>query len=384
MLENTLTGSKKYWGLLAFLAALAGTGFWFYLKQLQCGLGITGMSRDVSWGLYISQFTFVVGIAASAVMLLLPYYLHNYRVFGKITVLGEFLAVASVVMSLAFVMADLGRPDRAFNLLRYPAPHSLLLWDLVVLSGYLFLNIFIAWTVLAAERESIAPPSWIRPFIYLSIPWAISIHTVTAFIYAGLPGREFWLTALMAPRFLASAFASGPALLILLSVIVKKYTRFDPGKEAIQTLATITTYAMAMSVFFFLMELFTAFYSQIPELMDHFRYLFVGLEGKTNLVPWMWTSAALAVLALAMLINPKTRKNPVTLGVSCVAVFVSIWIEKGMSLVVTGFIPSPLGRITEYTPTVSEVLITVGIWGLGFLILTLLYKDSVGSERGRS
>jgi Ni/Fe-hydrogenase subunit HybB-like protein len=384
MLENTLTGSKKYWGLLAFLAALAGTGLWCYLRQLQCGLGITGMSRDVSWGLYIAQFTFVVGIAASAVMLLLPYYLHNYRVFGKITVLGEFLAVASVVMSLAFVMADLGRPDRAFNVLRYPSPRSLLFWDLLVLSGYLFLNIFIAWTVLAAERESIAPPSWIKPFIYLSIPWAISIHTVTAFIYAGLPGRGFWLTALMAPRFLASAFASGPALLVLLSMTVKKFTRFDPGKEAIETLATIISYAMAMSVFFYLVELFTVFYSQIPGLMNHCRYLFAGLQGKAKLVPWMWTSAALAVLALVMLINPKTRKNPVTLGVSCVAVFVSIWIEKGMSLVVTGFIPSPLGKITEYTPTVPEVLITVGIWGLGFLILTILYKDSVGGERGRS
>ncbi|MFH0811698.1 MAG: NrfD/PsrC family molybdoenzyme membrane anchor subunit [Pseudomonadota bacterium] len=378
MFEKALTGSKKYWGLLVVLGGLVGIGFLCYLKQLSFGLGITGMSRDVSWGLYISQFTFLVGVAASAVMLVLPYYLHNYKVFGKITILGEFLAVASVTMCVTFVVADLGRPDRAFNVLLYPSPQSILFWDLVVLNGYLLLNIVIGWTVLAAERESVAPPSWIKPFIYLSIPWAISIHTVTAFIYAGLPGRGFWLTAIMAPRFLASAFASGPALLILLSFIVRKYTKFDPGKEAIQTLAKIVTYAMVISVFFVLMELFTAFYSQIPEHMNHFKYLFVGLHGHSNLVPWMWTCTILAVIALFLLINPGTRKNETTLAIACVAVYFSLWIEKGLGLVITGFIPSPLEKITEYNPTVPEVFITLGIWSLGFLILTVLYKVAVG------
>ena len=377
MLEKALKGGKKYWGLLFVLGGIFGVGFLCYLKQLSYGLGITGMSRDVSWGLYISQFTFLVGVAASAVMLVLPYYLHNYKLFGKITVLGEFLAVASVIMCLTFILTDLGRPDRAFNVLLHPTPNSVLFWDMVVLNGYLFLNILIGWTVLAAERESVPPPKWIKPFIYISIPWAISIHTVTAFIYAGLPGRGFWLTAIMAPRFLASAFASGPALLILLAFMVRKFTKFDPGKEAIQTLAKIVTYSMVVSIFFVLMELFTAFYSQIPEHMHHFQYLFVGFRGHTKLVPWMWTFVILSVLALFLLINPVTRKNDATLGIACVSVFVSLWIDKGLGLVITGFIPSPLEDITEYTPTIPEVLITLGIWAIGFLILTVLYKIAV-------
>jgi molybdopterin-containing oxidoreductase family membrane subunit len=335
------------------------------------------MSRDVSWGLYISQFTFLVGVAASAVMLVLPYYLHDYKIFGKITILGEFLAVAAVTMCLSFIIADLGQPSRAFNVIIHPAPNSILFWDMVVLNVYLMLNIFIGWTVLAAERESVPPPAWIKPFIYVSIPWAVSIHTVTAFIYAGLPGRGFWLTAIMAPRFLASAFASGPALLILLAFIIRRFTRFDAGKEAIQALAKIITYAMIISVFFVLMELFTVFYSQIPEHMHHFQYLFVGLHGHTNLVPWMWAFVILAVIALFLLINPGTRKNEKTLGIACVAVFVSLWIEKGLGLVITGFIPSPLETITEYTPTLPEVGITLGIWGMGFLVLTVLYKIAV-------
>jgi len=377
MLEKALTGSKKYWALLFFLGGIIGVGFLCYLKQLSYGLGITGMSRDVSWGLYIAQFTFLVGVAASAVMVVLPYYLHHYKIFGRITILGEFLAVASVTMCLTFIIADLGRPDRAFNVLLYPTPSSILFWDMVVLNGYLLVNIVIGWTVLAAERADVPPPTWVKPLIYLSIPWAVSIHTVTAFIYAGLPGRGFWLTAIMAPRFLASAFASGPALLILLGLIVRKFSKFDPGKEAFQTLAKIVTYAMLISIFFVLMELFTAFYSKIPEHMSHFQYLFFGLHGHSKLVPWMWSFVILAVIATFLLINPSTRKNETTLALACVAVFVSLWIEKGLGLVVTGFIPSPLENITEYTPTAPEVLITLGIWAIGFSILTVLYKIAV-------
>lgn len=378
MLEKALTGSKGYKGLVVLLLVIIGIGFLNYLRQWSYGLGITGMSRNVSWGLYIGQFTFLVGVAASAVMLVLPYYLHNYKVFGRITILGEFLAVASVIMCLTFIIVDLGRPDRAFNVLLYPTPNSVLFWDMMVLNGYLFLNIVIGWTVLGCERRGAPPPKWVKVLIYISIPWAISIHTVTAFLYAGLPGRGFWLTAIMAPRFLGSAFASGPALLILFCLVLRKYTRFDAGWEAIQTLSKIVAYAMVVSVFFIGCELFTVFYSQIPEHMNHFAYLFVGLHGKGNLVPVMWIFAILAAIAVIIMVNPKTRNNAVYLPIGCAAAFFSLWIEKGVSLVVGGFIPSPLETITQYTPTLPEMSITLGVWAIGFLILIILYRVSLG------
>ncbi len=374
MLEKALIGDRKYWAWVVFLILLIGVGFLFYLRQLDYGLGITGMSRSVTWALYIAQFTFLVGVAASAVMLVLPYYLHDFQTFGKITILGEFLAVASVSMCLTFIIVDLGQPARAFNLLIYPTPSSILFWDMIVLNGYLLLNIVIGWTMLDSEKKSIPAPGWVKPLIYLSIPWAISIHTVTAFIYAGLPGRSFWLTAIMAPRFLASAFASGPALLILLCFVLRKFSRFDAGKEPIQALAKIVTYALIVSIFFVFMEIFTVFYSQVPEHMQHFQYLFFGLHGHYALVPWMWSAVILAAVALVLLINPRTRRNETLLGVACAGVFASLWIEKGLGLVVTGFIPSPLEKIIEYFPTGPEVAITVGIWALGLLILTILYK----------
>lgn len=302
MLEKALKGSRGYWGWIIFLLAVAGTGFFFYLRQLDYGLGVTGMSRDVSWGLYIAQFTFLVGIAASAIMLVLPYYLHDYKAFGKITVLGEFLAISAVIMCVLFIFVDLGQPSRVMNVLLHPSPTSMLFWDMIVLSGYLLLNILTGWVILSCECKEIPPPGWVKPLIYLSIPWAISIHTVTAFIYAGLPGRSFWLTAIMAPRFLASAFASGPALLIIFCLLLKRLGCFDAGEKAIQAMSKIVAYALSASIFFVLVELFTVFYSGLPEHEVSFVYLFAGLHGHHNLVPWMWTSAVLAFVALGMLI----------------------------------------------------------------------------------
>jgi Ni/Fe-hydrogenase subunit HybB-like protein len=377
MLEKALSGTKQYYGLLAILASIFALGFFFYLKQLHVGLSITGMSRDVSWGFYVAQFTYLVGVAASAVMVVLPYYLHNYKAFGRVTILGEFLAVAAVIMCITFITVDLGRPDRILNVLKYPTPGSVLFWDMIVLNGYLFLNIVIGWNVLECERHSMAPPKWIKVLSYVSIPWAVSIHTVTAFLYAGLPGRGYWLTAIMAPRFLSSAFAAGPSLLILLCLLVRKYTKFDPGKEQIQSLAKVVTYAILINVFFFFCEVFTVFYSQIPDHMLHFKYLFVGLDGKGQLIPFMWFAIVGMTVAALFLVNPKLRKNESTLAALCGLVIVTTYIDKGLGLMTGGFVPNPLEQVTEYWPTVPEALITLGVWALGFMILTVLYKVAV-------
>ncbi len=374
MLEKALSGDKRYWSWIAFLLLVIGVGALAYLKQFDEGLGITGLSRDVTWGFYIAQFTFLVGVAASAVMVVLPYYLHNYKAFGKITILGEFLAIASVVMCMNFIFVDMGQPFRITNVFLHPSPHSMMFWDTVAVFGYLILNLIISWVMLGAEKKDIAPPKWIKPIVYLSIPWAVSIHTVTAFLYSGLAARPFWLSAVIAPRFLASAFAAGPAVLILLCLLLRKVAKFDAGNKAIDKLGVIMTYAMSLNIFLLLMELFTAIYSDIPEHTAHFEYLYFGLGDKTALVPWMWFSAFLAVVSLVLLLFPKLRANHNLLALGAVTVFISIWIDKGMGMVVTGFVPNPLGAVTEYLPTLPEVLITVGIYAIGALVVTVLYK----------
>lgn len=377
MLELALKGGKKYYGWMTFLMVFVGIGFLLYLKQLDFGLGITGLSRDTSWGFYIANFTFLVGVAAGGVMVVLPYYLHDYKAFGKVTILGEFLAISSVLMCVTFILVDLGQPMRIFNVFLYPTPNSVLFWDTIVLNGYLILNIIIGWNVLEAERNGVHYQKWLKPLIYLSIPWAISIHTVTAYLYCGLPGRGFWMTAILAPRFLSSAFAAGPALLILCCLIIRRVSNFDPGREQIQSLAKIVAYAICVNVFFFLCEVFVAFYSQIPEHMDHIKYLFVGLHGHTAYVPWMWASFILMIIGIILTVIPTSRKNEGVLAVACVVIFLGTWIDKGLGMIAGGFTPSPLHEVNEYIPSLPEIGIALGVWAMGFLVLTALFKIAV-------
>ena len=381
MVEKALAGSRRYWLWIGALLAVITVGFLAYLNQLSYGLGVTGMGRDVSWGIYIGQFTFMVGVAASAVMVVLPYYLHNHKEFARMTVLGELLAVSSVTMCMLFVFVDMGQPMRVFNVLLYPQPHSLMFWDMISLSGYLLINATITLVSLHAEQQEVAPPHWIKGIIYLSIPWAISIHTVTAFLYSGLPGRSYWLSAILAPRFLASAFASGPALLILLCFAVRRLTGYDVGKKAIDTLAVIVTYAMILNVFFVLMELFTSFYSGIPSSKEHFENMYLGMpSGSSPLLVWGRLSLLLMAAGLALLLIPKARKNHQTLALACGMVFVSLWIDKGLCLVVCGFMPSPLGIMPNYFPTLPEILISLGVWAVGAMMVTVFYKIALSVE----
>ena len=379
MMERALKGSRRYWTWVACLLCVIAMGGWFYLRQLDQGLGITGLSRDVSWGLYIAQFTFFVGVAASAVMVVLPYYLHDERDFGRITILGEFLAIAAVVMCVLFIMVDLGQPARLFNIVLYPSPRSLMFWDMISLSGYLLLNAIVAFATLRAESEEIHVGRWVKMVALLSIPWAISIHTVTAFLYSGLAGRSFWMTAILAPRFLASAFSSGPALLILLCLALRSFGGYDAGEEAIRKLSIIMTYAMAINVFFVLVETFTVLYAKIPEHIEHFEFLYTNGAGEFGLAPWMWISAACAVAALAILFTPAWRNR--MLPLSCVLVFVSLWLEKGLGLIVSGFEPSQLGVVTRYVPTLPEWGIVLGIWAAGAMLITVFYKITLSVRK---
>ena len=381
MIEKALTGNRFYWSWITILLALVSLGVYSYSQQLTYGLTVTGMGRDVSWGVYIAQFTFLVGVAASALMVVLPYYLHDYKEFGKIVIIGEFLAVSAATICLLFVIADMGHPDRLFYVLLYPHPKSMVFWDVQVLNGYLLINIVSGWTVLEAERKGVSPPNWVKPIIYLSIVWAVSIHTVTAFLYAGTPGRHLWLTAVLAPRFLASAFAVGPSLLILISFILRKFADFDVGEKAIQKLTTIATYAAIANFFFVGAEFFTAFYSNIPGHKHSLEYLFFGLDGKYQLVPWMWFSMIVGITSVIILLYQQRRPSKKLLIAACSGIVVSLWIDKGIGLIIGGFVPSPMEEVVEYFPTFIEITVTIGIWAIGLLILTALLKVAVSVKK---
>ena len=386
-LREILRGPPLYWAWVGFLGLVFAAGVWFYVGQLQQGLMVTNMTNQVSWGLYIANFTFLVGVAAAAVMLVVPAYIFHREDVKDVVLLGDTLAIAAVVMAMLFIVVDLGRPDRVWHLIpflgRFNFPVSLLAWDVVVLNGYLVLNLGISFYILYSHYRGRQPR--LRnyfPFVLIAIFWAISIHTVTAFLFTASHGRPFWDTPLLAPRFIASAFASGPAISIIALQIVRRLSSYPVRQSAIDTLALVMAVALQVTLFFVLAELFREFYNESHHALQA-RYLFFGLDGYDALRPWIWSALAMLVVAVTILMIHPLRRNALLLNLACVLTIVGVWIEKGMGLVIPGFVPTPTGEIWEYTPSLAEVVISAGIWAAGLLVFTFLAKAAIPVECGR-
>ncbi len=536
-------GDWRYYTWMGVLSVLCLLGLNAYCKQFAHGLITTGMSDEVSWGVYIANFTFLVGVAAAAVMMVIPVYIYDNEELHDLVIFGELLAVAAIIMCLLFVTVDLGRPDRFWHLIpgigEFNFPASMLSWDVIVLNGYLVLNVHICGYLLYCRYQKKMPAKWFYvPFVFIAIFWAISIHTVTAFLYVGLGGRPFWNSSIVGPRFLASAFTAGPALIILAIQVVRRVTAIvpngnnfqfsnggnktkaavsraasmsdlelladylselktvsaetrmeilpsltvldveegavllrqgetdrnaffvlkgrvvvereesgrhritrsaGPGEQfgevsalagtprmataiaeaptqvlrisaealrklmkspamnkviharmaerlmitdrALMILRGIVQVSMLINVFLLVCEVFKEFYSANLHSVSA-KYLFVGLHGHHALVPWIWTAIALNLTAMVLLLLPVSRTLK-WLNLTCVLAIVGIWIEKGMGLVIPGFIPTPLGAIVEYSPSLNETLICLGIWAFGLLCYTIFLRMAVPILQGR-
>jgi len=380
-------GSLLFYAWMTGLTAVALVGANAWAQQVSQGMGLTHMSDHVSWGLYIANFTFVVGVAAGGVMMVIPAYVYHDRKMHDVVIFGEMLSIAAILMAQLFVLVDLGRPDRFWHLVpglgQFNWPLSMLSWDVLVPNGYLVLNLHICGYLLYMRHLRREPnPKWYVPFVFISIVWAISIHTVTAFLYSGLGGRPLWNSALLAPRFLASAFVAGPAFLIVALHALARFTSFHVEERPVRILSSILRITVLLNLFMLVSEVFTEFYSGGHHTASA-RYLFFGLHGHHVLVPWIWTAIGLNVAAAIALFHPRARTSVPLLIAACVATFIGVWIEKGMGLIVPGFIPSPLHEIVEYQPSVVEWKVTAGIWAFGLLVYTAALKIAVPVITGK-
>jgi Ni/Fe-hydrogenase subunit HybB-like protein len=381
-------GTFAFYAWMTLLTAIALVGVNAWARQVADGMIVTNMTDHVSWGLYIANFTFMVGVAAGGVMMVIPGYLYRDKQMHDVVILGELLAVAAIIMCLLLVTVDLGRPDRFWHLIpgigRFNFPFSMLTWDVLVLNGYLLLNLHICGYLLYTRYLGRTPnPRWYVPFVMISIVWAISIHTVTAFLYCGLGGRPFWNSALLAPRFLASAFVSGPAFLIATMFILRRVAHVPIPDRPIQILVQIIRITMVINLLMVVSEAFTEFYTGSSHVV-HARYLFFGLNGHHALVPWIWTAIVLNVTATILFLHPASmRSAPVVLS-ACAMAFVGVWIEKGMGLITPGFVPSTLHQIVEYTPSLTEWQVTAGVWAFGLMVYTIALKIAVPIVRGET
>ncbi len=380
-------GSYVFYSWMIVLTILSFIGLRAYSYQFAYGLATTGMTDQVSWGIYIANFTYLVGMAAAAVMLVIPAYIYKVKEMHDVVIFGELLAVATIIMCLLFVVVDLGRPDRFWHLIPYIGlfnfPISMLSWDVVVLNGYLLINVHICGYLLYMKYLGRKPNPWLyMPFVFLSIIWAISIHTVTAFLYVGLVGRPFWNAAIVAPRFLGSAFTAGPGLMIIAFQLIRKITGYHIGNTALHLLRQIVTVSLLINLFLLGCEVFKEFYSESLH-MSSSQYLFFGLHGHDALVPWIWTALVMECIAAVILIIPRLTVKMAWVNIACLLAIVGIWIEKGMGLIVPGFLPTPLGEIVEYMPTVNETLVCIGIWAFGILLFSWMLHLAIPIMSGQ-
>ncbi len=380
-----LQGDTTYRVYIGVLMLFIAGGAYAYSVQFTYGLEATGMSNIVSWGLYISNFTFLVGVAAAAVMLILPAYIFKDKDFHRIVIIGEGVAVGALIMCLLFITVDLGGPLRAWHLIPgiglFNWPTSILTWDVLVLNGYLALNLLVPAYILFCQYHNRKPDeSKYRPFVLLSIVWAISIHMVTAFLYEGLPARPFWNNPLMGPRFLASAFAAGPALMTVVLLVIDSMTVFKIDKTIFNKLRLIITVSAIVNLIMLFSEIFKEFYAPTHHSLSAV-YLYFGLDGYNSLVPWIWTAITMNILGTLMFAFNVGKKNVKMFFPASVLLFTGIWIEKGFGLIVPGLVPSPMREITNYSPTWVEIFITLGIVAMGILVITVLIRPALIIEQ---
>ena len=376
-----IKGGPKFYAWMGALSLLILGMLYVYWLQNTEGLIVTGLTSQIHDGLYLANLVFLVGVAAGAVTIVFPAYVYHHEGMHKVTVLGEMLAISAVIMVMVFVFAHMGRPDRLWHMVPPWGIYSfssMLGWDVLVLNGYLLLNAIVGfWYLFSKYSGRPVNKKLFLALVYVSIVWALSIHTVTAFLLATNPSRPMWFHSMMPIRFIATAFAAGPALIIIVFLVIRNNTRFWIEDSAIQLLATIVTWCLGIALFLTLSEIVVEFYAR-TEHANGLYYLMFGLHGLTRLVPWFWAAVVLMAAAFVLLLMPSVRRDMNKLPFVCAMAFAGIWIEKGMGLIVPGFIPSPIGEVTEYFPSFVEWLMVLGIWAFGFFVLTILLKGAIG------
>ncbi len=381
-LAYVFKGGIKFYAWLAFLGIFVLIWGYGNYQQFTQGMIVTGLTDQISWGLYLANFVFLVGVAAGAVTVVFPAYVYHYEPLHKVTVLGEMLAIAAVIMCILFVLSHMGRPDRLWHMIPvlgiYNFPNSMLTWDTMVLLGYMILNLIGGFYFLYKRymnRE--INKKFYLTIIFIAIVWALSIHTITAFLINTMPARPMWHHGMMPIRFISTAFAAGPSLIILIFLIIRKNTRLWIEDDAINMLSQIVAWCLGIGLFLTMSEVVTELYHP-TEHSQGLQYLMFGVHGLNNLVIWFWSSMAFMVTAFIMLLIPRVRKNYKLLPIACVLTFVGVWIDKGMGLLIPGSVPTPIGEFTQYSPTFIEIFNCIGNWAIGFIILTILLKGAIG------
>lgn len=365
------------------LVALAGIAMWVY--QCITGLHVTAMRDGSSWGLYITMFMFFVGLSAGGLIISTAPKVFGFKGFGNISKVAVLSSIVCTILAIGFVIVDLGHPELAWHLIVYGQLVSPLMWDMLVLTAYLILCIIYLAVLVKHDKEPRSERS-LKTLSIIAFIVAILVHSVTAWIFSLNISRPFWNTALMAPWFVCSALVSGLALVLVITLILRKTGNLVLEDENVQKMGKLLGVFVAVDLFFFFCEILTSVYPGAGT-----AYEIIGMVTTGPIAPFFWTQVLGGIIAMILMFNPATRKKTGAVVVASILAILGIFckrvqlIEGGFqvpNLTYPGMTTGPsvpgvdgfwqgIGGNLVYWPSGFEVGVTLGVLALGGFLLIL-------------
>ena len=391
---------------IASLLTVCTVALGAYVYQLALGLRVTSMRNYVSWGAYMTNFVFFIGISHAGTLISAILRVTNAGWRRPITRMAEAITVLALLIGASMVVVDMGRPDRLLNVLGYGRLQSPILWDVVSITTYItgsFLYLYVAMIpdmpILARMARARGRASWlVRLYEWLSlgyrdtpehrrllgralgamaviiIPVAVSVHTVVSWVF-GMTLRPGWHSTIFGPYFVIGAIFSGTAAIITAMAVFRRAYRLERYLllEHFRRLAMLLLALSLLYAYFTLSEYLTAWYGGL----DSDSRLLALLAGGAGygLSFWLWAAFGLFI-PIALLIMP-SRRSLASIVTASVLINIGMWVKRYLIIVPTlqtPFIPADAAGITpHYFPSIVECLITAGAFA-GFLLLFTLFS----------
>jgi molybdopterin-containing oxidoreductase family membrane subunit len=379
----TVKGGKVYYSWLLFLSFFVLVGLVTTFIQMTTGLVVTGASDQIVWELFVSNFIHCPSIASAAVLVVTPAYIYKRKDMKQLAVIGEAIAMVFVIIGINFILFHMGRPDRSWHAIPgigiFNFPSSVLTYDIIVLNVYLVLNAVAVFYYL--YKHYVGQPlntKFYTPLIWFAVAWGPFIHIITAFILSSNAQIAVWHTALMPFSFLAMAAAAGPALVIVIFLVIRKFTKLEIEDSVIDFFSQVIAWGVGLLILMFAVEFFTELYPATHHSAP-LEYAINGHNGMNPYGPWFWSIMTIFVVQFFLLCIKKVRKSyNFMLPLLCISVFLSVLIEKPTVLIFPAFSPTPLGEYAVFHPTLIELCNVLFVWATGFILLTMVLKGVVG------
>jgi len=408
LLRSMFETSWRYYLWLAFLSGVLLLGLVAYIHQFRQGLVVTGLRDQVSWGLYITNFVFFIGISHAGTLISAILRVTDAGWRQPITRMAEAITVFALCIGAPMVIVDMGRPDRLLYIFRHGRIQSPIVWDVLSISTYLMgcvLYFFIPMIpdlALLAERPGIAP--W-RRWLYrklalgwtgtqeqkrllekaisvmaiIIIPLAVSVHTVVSWIFA-MTLRPGWDSSIFGPYFVIGAIYSGAAAVIVSMWVLRRIFRLEDYVRPLhfRNLGLLLLSFALLYLYFNINEYLTAGYKLEGMERQLISRLFVGEYA------WaFWSVQAIGVfIPLLLMLTVLTWKRyqeflvpGVVLASACVVV--GAWAKRYLIIIPTlqtPFLPPREAAAVQYHPTWVEWSITAAAVAGFLMIYSLLLK----------